>query len=313
MATIYTMGELLVELMRLEKNKTLGDNGVFYGPYPSAAPAIFISVAQQLGNKTKIWGSVGKDKFGKVLIERLAKDGVDISSINISEKKVTATAFVAYNEFGDREYIFTTNGSAIDDLQFEPTDKIPEVFHVMGCSIFASKKIEKAINKACEYYASKGAIISFDPNIRPSLIKGRDIMYTVGTVLRNTQILLPGVEELLMLAPSSETVEEAVKYLFDNFPKMEIINLKLGKDGARIYTRNKIIDIPSYPIENKYPILDTTGAGDSFDAGFISGIANNFSLKESGDIASKSGAINSIVIGPMEGKIKELINKNLLS
>jgi sugar/nucleoside kinase (ribokinase family) len=60
------MGEIIVEIMRSEKNCPLDQPGIFKGPYPSGAPAIFISAAAQLGNQAKIWGGVGQDKFGDV-------------------------------------------------------------------------------------------------------------------------------------------------------------------------------------------------------------------------------------------------------
>ena len=77
MAEIWTMGEMIVEIMREKENEPLDKAGVFRGPYPSGAPAIFIDTVARLGHKGGIIGGVGKDDFGKCLLDRLKSDGVD--------------------------------------------------------------------------------------------------------------------------------------------------------------------------------------------------------------------------------------------
>ena len=81
MAEIMTMGEIIVEIMRGEVDSPLDKAGIFKGPYPSGAPAIFIDTVARLGHKAAIVGGVGDDDFGKCLIDRLEGDGVDCSSI----------------------------------------------------------------------------------------------------------------------------------------------------------------------------------------------------------------------------------------
>ena len=81
MTDILIMGEMLVEIMREKEGTQLYDQGVFLGPYPSGAPAICIDTAARLGCRTAIIGGVGKDDFGRCLLERLKKDGVDVSHV----------------------------------------------------------------------------------------------------------------------------------------------------------------------------------------------------------------------------------------
>lgn len=312
MAKIYTMGEILVEIMRVENDCPLNQAGVFKGPFPSGAPAIFISTAAQLGNKTKIWGGVGNDKFGTVLLERLRKDEVDTSDVTVSDTGSTAAAFVAYDSNGDREYIFHVDGTPASDILFTETNDIPDFFHVMGCSLMVNGCLKNQIDHACAYFASKGAKISFDPNIRPTLLGDKDIMDVAGVIMKNCSVFLPGLDELYMFADGRKDIDSAVNYLFENFSALEIIHIKLGKKGSRIITRTKTLDIPIYPIEKKYPIIDPTGAGDSFDAAFISALAEGKDLEQAGQLAAKAGALNSIALGPMAGEIKEKIYADLL-
>lgn len=93
MAEIWTMGETLVEIMRTKENSELYRPDYFKGPYPSGAPAIFIDTVARLGHKCGIISGVGQDDFGKCILDRLKKDGVDVSQVLIDRscrKRMTA-------------------------------------------------------------------------------------------------------------------------------------------------------------------------------------------------------------------------------
>lgn len=86
MAEIVTMGELLCEIMRPTENVELYETGYFRGPFPSGAPGIFISTAARLGCSAGIIAGVGRDDFGKNILDRLKKDGVDVSRVLESDQ-----------------------------------------------------------------------------------------------------------------------------------------------------------------------------------------------------------------------------------
>lgn len=307
MARIYTMGEMLVEIMRETVDVPLGEPGWFLGPYPSGAPAIFISTVAQLGHQAKIWGGVGRDHFGDCLLKRLNAQGVDCSDVKVIGGQATAVAFVAYDSTGDREFIYHIDGTPASKVSFVP-ESAPDsdYFHVMGCSLMASEHMAQEINSAVSHYASQGAKISFDPNIRPELLGEREILSVTGTVMDNCSVFLPGLDELRMFTTSTE-ISDCIIEIFERFPKMEIIHLKKGKRGSEIHTRDQSITIPIYPIEKKHPIVDPTGAGDSFDGAFLCAIAEGQSLEDAGKYAAKAGALNSIAFGPMEGSMKDIM------
>ncbi len=312
MSKIYTMGELLVEIMRDKEDKPLNIPEVFKGPYPSGAPAIFISTAARLGQQTKMWGGVGKDKFGQNLLDRLRGVGVDCSDVVEIENGSTAVAFVSYDSAGEREFIFHIANTPADKLTFtQDSADIPDYFHVMGCSLMVSDHMYSQIISAVKFFAENGAKITFDPNLRPELLGNRSIWDVAGTIIENCSIFLPGVAELKAFT-SSESVEGSIAELFEKFSKMEIIFLKNGSKGAIIYTRNEKIEIPVYPISEVCEIVDPTGAGDSFDAAFISGLADGMSLTDAGKYAAKAGAINAIAFGPMEGNMQDM-DKNFFA
>ncbi|MDR2468697.1 MAG: sugar kinase [Spirochaetaceae bacterium] len=311
MAKIWTAGEIIVEIMRVKEDKPLDEEHTFRGPFPSGAPAIFISAAAQLGAQAKIWGGVGRDKFGDLLLRRLKADGVDVSDIQIAGEGATGTAFVAYQANGDREFIFHIDGTPSANIDFKENGQIPDFFHVMGCSLTVNSKMRSEIEHAVQYFAQNKAKISFDPNIRPSLLAGRSIMEIAGVVMEHCSVFLPGSDELMLFAGGADSTAGAAEALFQRFPKLEIIHVKKGKRGSQIITRSATVDIPIYQIEKTYPIVDPTGSGDSFDAAFVTALAGGLELEKAGALAAKAGAINAAALGPMGGKIKELINKAL--
>lgn len=106
MAEVWTMGETLVEIMRTEVDKPLNETAPFSGPYPSGSSAIMISTVARMGHSCGIISGVGQDGFGECMLNRLKKDGVDVSRVLVDPDGSTACAFVAYDHDGDRRYSF---------------------------------------------------------------------------------------------------------------------------------------------------------------------------------------------------------------
>ena len=115
--------------------------------------------------------------------------------------------------------------------------------------------------------------------------------------MEHCSVLLPGVEELLALAEES-TVDAAAQKLFKR-DILKMIILKDGGRGSRVITRTESFQVPVCKVD----FLDSTGAGDSFDAGFLSSLLDGKSLKDCVEIASATAALNCAAFGPMEGAI----------
>ena len=298
MPEVWTMGEILVEIMRPEPGMSLGVPGQFLGPFPSGAPAIFIDTVARLGKSAGIIGGVANDGFGTCLLARFRKDGVDQSRMVVASSGATAVAFVAYNEDGSRNFIYHIDGTpavAVDDKPF--LDSGAKYFHVMGCSLMANERLRLRIVESVREARDLGAKISFDPNVRVELLGARSLMDVIGPVLDRCSVLLPGESELCMIG-GSDNPEDAVSRLFERYP-LEIIVVKRGRKGATIHTRKRKIDIAPYRVKE----VDPTGAGDCFDAAFLVGLLENKDLEHCGRLAAAAGALNAAAFGPMEGDI----------
>ncbi len=309
MAEIWTMGELLVEIMRPRPGMPLSRPGEFLGPFPSGAPAIFIDTVARLGHSAGIIGGVGRDEFGSCVIERLRGHGVDVRFVLEAPDRATAVAFVAYLPDGSRKFIYHIDGTPAVMAGFPPraVEEKPEFFHVMGCSLMASDGMRASIFEAMRSYHAGGARISFDPNIRPELLAGRDLRKVVGPVLDRCTVLLPGVAELQMLS-GVEGIKESVRALFA-YRELQLIVLKRGRKGASVYTRSGSVEVPAYAVKE----VDPTGAGDSFDAGFLCGMLEERPVEECARMAAAAGALNAASFGPMEGNISPDTVRDLMA
>lgn len=299
MSGIWTMGEMLVEIMRPKVGIPLDEAGPLLGPYPSGAPAIFIDTVARLGHPAGIIGAVGDDDFGRCLTDRLRMDGVDCRSVQVDPDGSTAVAFVTYFADGSRRFLYHINETPAARADLTDPDRIkePAYFHVMGCSLMTKPDFAARIVRVMQNMAAQGARVSFDPNIRPELLRGRDIREIVDPVLALCSVLLPGTEELLLISGEPD-VESAVQKLFEN-PILDVIALKQGSRGSTIYTRENRFQIGVFPVEP----IDPTGAGDCFDAGFVCGLLEGLPLETCARMASAAASLNTAAFGPMSGDI----------
>ncbi len=122
MPEIWTMGEMLVEIMRPRAGMQLSEAGEFLGPFPSGA-AIFIDTVARLGHSAGIIGGVGRDDFGACITNRLRSHGVDLRFVQVVPDRSTAVAFVVYFVDGSRKSSTTST---------EPL-RLPRPFPVTRC------------------------------------------------------------------------------------------------------------------------------------------------------------------------------------
>ena len=116
---MITIGEILVEIMATEPGDGFLAPIPLVGPFPSGAPAIFIDQVGKLGEPCGVIACVGADDFGRVNLDRLARDGVDTSAIAVHPELPTGIAFVRYRTDGSRDFVT----ALLDDWPKENLDK----------------------------------------------------------------------------------------------------------------------------------------------------------------------------------------------
>jgi sugar/nucleoside kinase (ribokinase family) len=298
MPGILTIGEILVEIMRKVRDTPLHVPAEFAGPYPSGAPAIFADAAANLGFPSAIIGAVGDDDFGQLVLNRLRRDGVDVSHVKVLRNYLTGIAFVSYFSNGSRRFIFHLRYSASSKLSAREIDEEYVAgfrhVHIMGSSLSVNKGMRESCYKVVEIAHRSNATISLDPNLRPELIPPKKIREICKPIVERAMVILPSVEEAKALAGVAD-VDSACQKILDM--GVEIVAVKMGSLGSTIYTQSEKKHILAFKVEE----VDPTGAGDTYDAAFIVGLLRGWDLEKIGHYANAAGALAVTKFGPMEG------------
>src|SRR5690348_6439423 len=117
---VLTVGEILVEIVATTRGDGFLEAQPLIGPFPSGAPAIFVDQLGRLGTPAAIVSRVGNDDFGRLNVDRLAADGVDVSGIEVANGEVTGSAFVRYRPDGSRAFVYNIAKSAAGNLSLTP-------------------------------------------------------------------------------------------------------------------------------------------------------------------------------------------------
>ena len=298
MTEIITLGEILVEIMRPAAGQPLDQTGEFRGPFASGAPAIFAVAAARLGLNTAFIGAVGDDAFGRLLRTRLSTEGVDTSGLQLAEGYATSAAFVAYDDTGEREFVFHISHAAAG--QIKPELITPTLFenvkwlHISGSTIFLNDNSQAACLCALELAKAAGGKISLDPNLRSELMPFEQAREILTSFISSADLLLPTSAETYALTGKSN-IDSAAQALA--IKPNAIIVIKRGPTGCSVINRGQRIDVPGFPVEE----VDPTGAGDCFSAAFIAGLESGWPLEKVASFANAAGALAVTKMGPMEG------------
>lgn len=297
MKKVVVIGEILVEIMADTVGNGFREPIPLTGPYPSGAPAIFIDQVARMGLRCAIISTVGNDDFGKLNINRLAHDGVNVAAIAVDPDRPTGTAFVRYRADGGRDFVFNIRHSACGLLHLnaaaEDALATADHLHIMGSSV-ASEEYTALNLKTAKAVKARGGTVSFDPNLRKELFSNASITEVVEEFLSMTDLYLPSGDEIYLLN-SAKTPAEAVQWLLDRGIKAVVH--KLGAEGARYYDRSGNIFVPGFDVKE----IDPTGAGDCFGGAFTSLWLQGVDPERALTLAAAAGALAVTVRGPMEG------------
>ncbi|MBS4192337.1 sugar kinase [Bacillus sp. FJAT-49705] len=254
----------------------------------------------RLGLKTGWISRLGNDEFGQYALNVIRGEGIDTSQVKLVDGFATSLYFKEVLEDGSgRSFYYRTN-SPTDTLTEETIDenyiRNTKVLHITGVFLAVNKeKNIPLILKALQIAKKNKVLISFDPNIRLRLWKRDEVQSALLQILPYVDILLTSIEEAEILFGTINTKEIIKK---STQLGVTYIAIKQGDAGSIGYFHGELIDAP--PVKAKL-VVDTVGAGDGFDAGFIYGILNNWSLERTLLFANTIGSIVVGVIGDNEG------------
>jgi len=282
---ILVIGELNVDLIldglkgdpAFEKEQIAGDMTLAMG----SSSAIFAANCSALGSSVTFAGKLGNDQFGQLILNTLKKKGVITKHIIVDDGVKTGLT-AAFSRGNER--MMVTYPGAMEHFGFRDVSKhlLEEARHLHVSSVFLQPEIKKEIHYIFETAKRYNLTTSLDTQWDPDEAWGLNL----DLLLPHLDFFLPNEKELMLLT-GTETVEEALSQL----PQAECcVVVKRGTKGAILKTLEEQLEIDAFINDD---VADAIGAGDSFNAGFISAYLRGKPLKKCVIMGNLAGALST--------------------
>jgi sugar/nucleoside kinase (ribokinase family) len=219
-------------------------------------------------------------------LDKLKTTGVDLSQVTNSQKSSTAVTLVAANDSGERCFLhhFGANTDLkLDDIDFKHLSKSKAV---LLCSYFIMPGLDGEPSKTILQRAKRDGLTTFfDVAWDPS---GK---WDLGDILEFVDVFIPNDDELRMLTKEKD-IKSAVNILLDS--GVPTVAVKKGNKGCYVAnSEGEKIELAAEPVS----AIDTTGAGDTFNAAFVYGVLSSWNLEKTAKFANVAGAISVTKVG----------------
>ena len=279
------MGELNVDIIldkidgfpEISKEKLCKDMTVTLG----SSSAIFASNLSTLGTSVTFLGKIGRDNFGKLVVDTLHTKNVNTDFI-IRSGDYSTGATIVLNYDMDRANVTFPGAMECMTMEDLTGEMLSQARHLHVSSIFLQPKLKDRIVKIFQLGKEYGLTTSLDPQWDPAENWDLDLP----GLLPHVDVFLPNRKEFQYLARTVSMDEGLAK--LEHYANAIII--KDGKRGAHLWTEGQLITAEAFLNEN---VADCIGAGDSFDAGFISQFIQGKPLEQCLTVANVCGAINT--------------------
>ena len=282
---VLTVGELLVDMIAMDYN-----GSGKYQRYFGGAPANIAMNVKRLGGNSLIASAVGKDYFGDFLMDSLRESFIDVSLVQRVEE---STSMVLLNRSnGTPTPIFYR----VADCQLNYTDNLgmalmdSKIMHFSSWSI-SKKPIRNTIERLISIAKESKTLICFDPNYHESLWEnGEDGVCYVKSIIGMSDIVKPSEDDAARIFGVDSPKNQISKFL-DLGAKLVIMTL--GKDGLIVANGDEVFEYRTLANE----VMDTTGAGDAFWAGFYTSLVRGYSIRDAVVLGSAASAYKLKYVG----------------
>ncbi len=259
----------------------------------------------RLGISVGAMGKIGTDAFGDLILQTLSDNSVDVTGMRQDTDVSTSFTFVAIASDGERTFCHYIGANGVfceADLDWDVI-KTTKILHIAGALVMPSFDGTPMANVLREAKA-QGITTSLD-TVYDATGKW---METLAPCLQHVDIFMPSIVEGQHLTGLSEC-REIAQFLRHNYD-IDTIAIKMGEKGSYVSTPATELSVPAYPVN----VVDGTGAGDAYCAGFLAGTIMGWDLKATAELASATGAACVTAMGTSAGiqnledilKIKEL-------
>lgn len=320
-SSVFCIGELLIDFFCTDVNVNLID-GKNFEKQAGGAPANVCAAIVKLGGKAQFSGKVGNDPFGYFLKQTLENCHVDTSLLLFDQAHPTTQAFVSLKADGERDFIFNRGADAF--VTEEELDKesimMNQILHFGSATALLNEPFRSTYINLMREAKERGKFLSFDPNYRSSLWKGRvDHFKEWSRQGMSIADFVKVSEEELRILSGMDAVKEGIAVLHQMGAK--VLAVTLGAAGTLISNGQKCEMVPSIKITS----IDSTGAGDAFVGATLYQLSIfenptlvledfeqlkkviSYSNIVGALVCTKVGAISAL---PTEDEVKGLINEN---
>lgn len=247
-------------------------------------------VLKRLGADAELITKVGNDRAGRQVTDYIIGEGISDKGIIKDDVNPTSINIVLVDDKGERYFLTNPNGClrklSEDDL--EPyMDKLSDI--VSFASIFVSNElgIESLTSVFRRIKEKKNRILAADM----TKAKHGETLADIKPLLKYVDYIFPNEAEAALLTGENDRYKNAVAFV-EAGAKCAV--LKCGRDGCLIYKDNEYIEVPAY---DHVHVVDSTGAGDSFAAGFLYALSLGWGIKECGIFANAAASCAVEAVG----------------
>ena len=253
-----------------------------------SSSAIFACGARRLGLRTAFIGVCGEDVFGRYMLDAMRRRNVDVSNVIVRPDGQTGLSVILTR--GADRAILTYPGLigalAASDIS---DDLLRQARHLHVASYFMQTDLQPGLPGVFRRARSLGLTTSLDTNYDPS-----ERWTGFDELLGVTNVFLPNEREALSLAGMND-LDAAAEHLGS---QVEALAIKLGAHGALGIRADEKLRVGSIPVN----VVDTVGAGDSFDAGFLYGYLKRWDLRRCLELGAACGALSTRAAGGTDGQ-----------
>jgi fructokinase len=245
----------------------------------------------RLGQRSSYLAKISRDMLGNRIISHLEHEGVD-TSLAVRTQDPTTLAIVALDPSGVASYSFYIQGTADRSLVLsELPDELPtpiEVIHVASYST-ALEPTASSLQALVERHSQR-RFISYDPNVRPSIVPDRAVWQArIRSLLPHAHLIKVSEEDVAFLEPGSDA--QAVAMEWSRLGPSLVVVTRGDAGGAAITARGIRHSVPACRIS----VIDTVGAGDTFQAALLTWLAENRRLERNAAAALDERELHSLL------------------
>jgi fructokinase len=245
--------------------------GGSYTAIPGGGPLNIAIGLQRLGCPTQMLARFSTGAMGRLVREHAERNGLGLDH-SVWTDDLTTLAFASLDPVGRASYDFYVHGTA--DWGWRPSDlaSLPssaQAIHSGSVAAFLQPGADVILDAWERERAAGTRLVSFDPNVRPALVGARaDAVDRVERFVRASHVVKASDEDLEWLYPQTDSID-ALERWASSGPALVVMTR--GPDGCLAYLANgDAVAVSGVPVE----VVDTIGAGDSFESGLLSGIAD---------------------------------------